>query len=355
MWSATPSGSSIAPSASDSESGSGYRCVSGHARELAQGAVGRAVAREPDVGTEIGVALAAPLAGPARNRGIDRDSRRAARSRLDDSGELVAEDQRAVQPGVADPALTEPVQVRPAQTDGRHSDEALTRSRHGPFLVVQPDVPRSVKARDPHRRRREPLGAALAPADREAMPRRRGCRPQFAHPSVIRVRSRRTPSPPRIAARAASMRLKNSGWFSSRYSNQSSSAPKPIRTPAGRPCRVITISSLAASLRYRERSSLTFARAIRRGRCTCVREPALRFTLRDDREDFDVCFSNVIEHPDLVNPEPVLRPFQASQPLDSAATELVGLMAQVLLDCFPNSGADASGKCSEFSPQSGPG
>jgi hypothetical protein len=101
---------------------------------------------------------------------------------------------------------------------------------------------------------------------------------------------------------------------------------------------------LAASLRYREKSSFTFARAIRRGRSTLLREPTLGLALRDDREDFDVCLCNVIEHPDLVCPEPVLRPPQATQPLDAATTELGGLMAQVLLDGAPHTRSDVSAK-----------
>jgi hypothetical protein len=93
---------------------------------------------------------------------------------------------------------------------------------------------------------------------------------------------------------------------------------------------------------------LTLARAIWRGWCTRLREPTLGFALRDDREDFDGCLSNVIEHPSLVNPEPVLRPLQAAQPFDPAATELGGLMAQVLLDGRPDSRAEPGRKCSEF-------
>src|SRR5438067_117310 len=45
--------------------------------------------------------------------------------------------------------------------------------------------------------------------------------------------------------------------------DQSSSDWNPMRTPAGRPWRVITISRASARRRYRERSSFTFASATR--------------------------------------------------------------------------------------------
>lgn len=58
-----------------------------------------------------------------------------------------------------------------------------------------------------------------------------------------------TPRPSRRSALASATRRRNSRSFSMRYSNQSSSEWNPINTPAGRPWRVITISSSAARRR----------------------------------------------------------------------------------------------------------
>ena len=65
----------------------------------------------------------------------------------------------------------------------------------------------------------------------------------------------RTPRPACRLARASSIRRRKRGSVSSRYSNQSSSEAKPISTPAGLPCRVMTISCFPASRKKRDRPS----------------------------------------------------------------------------------------------------
>src|SRR2546422_3301372 len=75
-----------------------------------------------------------------------------------------------------------------------------------------------------------------------------------------------------------------------------------MSTPAGRACRVITISSSTASRRYLERSSFTSARATSLDFLVwspLLVEPRLGVGLRDNREDLDLRFCNVIEHPDF--------------------------------------------------------
>ena len=109
-----------------------------------------------------------------------------------------------------------------------------------------------------------------------------------------------------------------------------------MSTPAGRPWRVITISSRAASFKYRERSSFTSASATRRGGDTLLVEPRLRVGFRDDRKDFDCCFCDVIEHPDLAHPQTILRALQSSEALDPATADLRRLVAEVQLDRFTN-------------------
>lgn len=61
---------------------------------------------------------------------------------------------------------------------------------------------------------------------------------------------------------------------------------------------------------------------------------------RDDRKDFDACFRDVIEHPDLMNPEAILRPFDATEPLDAAAAHLRGLVTEVEFDRLTDPATD---------------
>jgi hypothetical protein len=98
-----------------------------------------------------------------------------------------------------------------------------------------------------------------------------------------------------------------------------------MRTPAGRPWRVITISSSTASRKYFEKSSFTAARATSLGSLRAWRpllvEPRLCFGFCDDREDLDFGFCNVIEHPDIADTQTVLRLAQAPKTLDSTLAD----------------------------------
>lgn len=72
----------------------------------------------------------------------------------------------------------------------------------------------------------------------------------------------------------------------------------------------MTISSSAASRRYFEKSSFTSASATALGTAfarALLVEPSLRLFFRDDGEDLDLRFSNVIKHPDVVDAQSVLR------------------------------------------------
>jgi len=75
--------------------------------------------------------------------------------------------------------------------------------------------------------------------------------------------------------------------------------------------------------------------------------------LRDDREDFDPCFCNVIEHPDLINPESVLWLLQAAQPLDAATTQLGRLVTQMSLDGASHPGSNVSAERSKLRDRCG--
>jgi hypothetical protein len=64
------------------------------------------------------------------------------------------------------------------------------------------------------------------------------------------------------------------------------------------------ISSPAARRRYFDRASLISGRATARRPCAFFVKPSLRFVLPDDGEDLDRRFRNVIEHPDVADPQP---------------------------------------------------
>ena len=116
-----------------------------------------------------------------------------------------------------------------------------------------------------------------------------------------------------------------------------------MRIPAGRPCRVIRISSSTASRRYLERSSFTSASATSRAlfdwRALFV-EPRLRFGLRDDREDLDLRFCNVIEHSNVAHAQAVLRLAQALESLDPTLADFRRLVRQVHVDRLDDAGTN---------------
>jgi len=115
-------------------------------------------------------------------------------------------------------------------------------------------------------------------------------------------------------------------------------------TPAGRPWRVMTISSWAASRRYFERSSLTLARATALIGGAFLVEPGLHLLLFDDREDFDCGRGDVIEHPYVVDPKAILRLAQAPKPFDPDLACFRRLESEVTLKGIPDLTADTRGQ-----------
>jgi len=69
-------------------------------------------------------------------------------------------------------------------------------------------------------------------------------------------------------------------------------------------------------------------------------EPGLGLLLFDDREDFDCGLGNVIEHPDLVDSEAILRLTQASEALDATLAGFRWLESEVTFESIPNLAAD---------------
>ena len=117
--------------------------------QLAQAAVHVAVPREPDVRAQVAVAVPAEGARLARDRRVDRHRGPV----LGDAGELVAEHERAVEPGVADARLAVPVQIGSAQPHGGHPHQAVPGRHVRRRLVGDPQVADAVQADGPHRSR----------------------------------------------------------------------------------------------------------------------------------------------------------------------------------------------------------
>ena len=117
-----------------------------------------------------------------------------------------------------------------------------------------------------------------------------------------------------------------------------------MSTPAGRPWRVITISSSAANRKNLDRSSFTSARATSLGWAVDRRpffvEPRLGLGFRDDREDFNLRFCNIIKHSNIIDAEPILRLAQPAKALDAALAHLHGFVPQVPFESVFHSCAD---------------
>ena len=96
----------------------------------------------------------------------------------------------------------------------------------------------------------------------------------------------------------------------------------------------MTISCTSASRKYLERSSFTTASATSLGTVfadALFVKPRLGVGFRDDREDLDLRFSNVIEHPDMVDAQSILRLTETTQSLDAALAHLVGSCVRCFL------------------------
>src|SRR5207253_5344600 len=97
----------------------------------------------------------------------------------------------------------------------------------------------------------------------------------------------------------------------------------------------MTTSRSSASLRYRERSSLTsdsetfFTRDFRTGR-------AMTLPPTDDCEHFHRIARDVVEHSNFADAEPILRPGQSAQAFDTALAQLLRLMPEMLLERLPH-------------------
>ena len=120
-----------------------------------------------------------------------------------------------------------------------------------------------------------------------------------------------------------------------------------MSTPAGWPWRVMMTSSLVARRRYLEKSSLTAERATSRDRRAFFVEPRVGLLLGDDGEDFDRCFRNVREHPDLSDSKSVLRLAQPTKALDTTLATLARRVAQMTCQCIFDPRPVISGKLPE--------
>ena len=61
-------------------------------------------------------------------------------------------------------------------------------------------------------------------------------------------------------------------------------------------------------------------------------KPGFGFCFRDDGEDLDFFFGDVIEHSDVVDPQAILRACETAEALNPAFRDLRWLIAQMRLD-----------------------
>jgi hypothetical protein len=113
-----------------------------------------------------------------------------------------------------------------------------------------------------------------------------------------------------------------------------------MSSPAGFPCLVITTSSSSARWRYFDRSSFIFARATLFIGYTFLPQPFLRLILRDDGQDLDDSFADVVEHADVIDPQAVLGLTKPPEPLDPTPADACRFIAEMLLDRVANAGTD---------------
>ena len=83
-------------------------------------------------------------------RGRRRPAGHVAVPEIDDTRYLVTEHQGAVEHGISDAALGEPMPVRAAQSDRRDADQLVTRAGLRIRLIVQAQIARRVEADAPH-------------------------------------------------------------------------------------------------------------------------------------------------------------------------------------------------------------
>jgi hypothetical protein len=98
------------------------------------------VAGEPHLGAEVAVPGEAEGAAVAGDCGVEHDGLAAPRATCHHAGELVTEDERLAEHGVADTPLEEPVSIRAAEADTADPNEHLARLRLRVRLLVQPEL-----------------------------------------------------------------------------------------------------------------------------------------------------------------------------------------------------------------------
>ncbi len=124
--------------------------LGGPGEKLPQATVGMAMTSKPDQPAQIALAIQAFLAAPARLSRIHRYAPAVLRTTRDDSPDLVAQDQRSSQPGIADPCARKPVEVRSAEPHGDHPHHAVPGAGLRSRLIAQPDIPNAVETRGLH-------------------------------------------------------------------------------------------------------------------------------------------------------------------------------------------------------------
>ena len=111
---------------------------------------------------------------------------------------------------------------------------------------------------------------------------------------------------------------------------------------------MITRSSRAAILRYREKSSFISAIATLLGPRCLFFEPTCGRRFVDDRKDLGSVFLDVIEHPHFSDSKPVLRSRKAVEALDAASADAVRLVPQMPFDRILDSRPSVRPQCPQL-------
>ena len=117
---------------------------------LPQGTVGRGQTGEPHRDAQVHGAGPARLAPAARHAWVNGDATATLRSTLHDARELMARDDGSIDAIVPDPAVDQPVTVRPAQAHGGHTDQDLAGDRVGSRLLAKDEPATGLETQDKH-------------------------------------------------------------------------------------------------------------------------------------------------------------------------------------------------------------
>ena len=143
------------------------------------------------------------------------------------------------------------------------------------------------------------------------------------------ISSRRMPCPSRMPCRAASTRRRNLGSFTKTilepivFGAKADQHPGRLTVPGNHDVLGLGETQVLREiiLHFRERNRLH--------RLSYLFEPCIRISFRDDRQDLDRVAFDVVEDPQVIDAQPILRMGQLPKTLDSALADFGRLVPQV--------------------------